>query len=79
MLAAQPEGSSVHPDAISTQAQGAVIALPPSPTSSFKSTASRHDTNPLEAGAILEEKRQRNTAASGMRIRADKINPFKFI
>lgn len=68
----QPERSLVHPSAInshrSTQAQGAVIALPPSPTSSFISNASRHDTNPLEAGAILEEKRQRNTAASGMRI-----------
>lgn len=66
----QPEGSQVHLGAVSshqsTQAQGGVIAIPPGSTSSFKGNASRQDTNALGAEVILEEKRQRNTAASGM-------------
>lgn len=45
---------------------GGLLSMPPVQTTSFEGKASRQHTDTPEAESILEEKRQRNTAASGM-------------
>ncbi|GJJ09510.1 hypothetical protein Clacol_003733 [Clathrus columnatus] len=55
--------------------QRAVISIPPCQTSSFKVKASRDNVDHPEAEVILEEKRQRNTAASArFRVRKKERN-----